>query len=141
MTLELQTGMTKDEITGITCLLRSSPILHTIILSVKGFSKTGNESWNDKQYWKSQIQNLKSIELHLKVARIDVEDFNMHKRAVYLVKLLLRHGRALQEMTLTLRSKRVVPPFKRRRIHSQILKFKRASSNVIIYFLFNGDPV
>ncbi|KAH7860360.1 hypothetical protein Vadar_012506 [Vaccinium darrowii] len=83
MTLELQIGMTKDEITGITCLLRSSPILYTIILSVKGFSKTRNESWNEKRHWKSQI-HLKSIELHLKVARIDVEDFNMHNRAVYL---------------------------------------------------------
>ncbi|KAI8551838.1 hypothetical protein RHMOL_Rhmol06G0218000 [Rhododendron molle] len=82
MTLELHIKMTKDEITGIICLLRSSPILRTITITAKGCSGIGNEKWKEKQYWISQIQKLKSIEFHLKVARSYVHDSKMHKSAV-----------------------------------------------------------
>ncbi|KAI8551839.1 hypothetical protein RHMOL_Rhmol06G0218100 [Rhododendron molle] len=43
ITLELHTKMTKDEITGIICLLRSSPILRTITITANSCSHTGNE--------------------------------------------------------------------------------------------------
>lgn len=69
MVLELQTKNPKDEITGIICLIRSSPILRTITITAKSCFGTGNEKWNEKQYWISQIQKLKSIEFHLKFAR------------------------------------------------------------------------
>ncbi|XP_058220221.1 putative F-box/FBD/LRR-repeat protein At4g03220 [Rhododendron vialii] len=69
MTLELHTKNPKDEITGIICLIRSSPILRTITITAKSCYGTGNCTWQEKQYWISQIQKLKSIEFHLKFAR------------------------------------------------------------------------
>ncbi|KAI8551834.1 hypothetical protein RHMOL_Rhmol06G0217600 [Rhododendron molle] len=135
VTLELHTYLTKDEIIGITCLLRCSPILRTMTIISNSRSGTRNMDLDEKQYWKSQIQNIKSIEVHLKVVRIDVQDVNMHERAVYLGKLLLCHGSALQEMTLNLRSYSVVPSFERQRVQSEIMTFARASSNVIVSFL------
>ncbi|XP_058220215.1 putative F-box/FBD/LRR-repeat protein At4g03220 [Rhododendron vialii] len=135
VTLELHTYLTKDEIIGITCLLRSSPILRTMTIISNSCSGTRNMDLDEKQYWKSQIQNLKSIEVHLKVVRIDVQDVQMHERAVYLGKLLLCHGRALQEMTLNLRSYPVVPSFEQQRVQSEIMTFAHASSNVIVTLL------
>ncbi|XP_058220219.1 putative F-box/FBD/LRR-repeat protein At4g03220 isoform X1 [Rhododendron vialii] len=84
ITLELHTKMTKDEITGIICLLRSSPILRTITITItaNSCSHIGNEKWNEKQYWISQIPKLKSIEFHLKVARSNVRGSKMHKSVV-----------------------------------------------------------
>ncbi|XP_058220217.1 putative F-box/FBD/LRR-repeat protein At4g03220 isoform X1 [Rhododendron vialii] len=82
ITLELHPRMTKDEITGIICLLRSSPILRTITITANSCSHPGNEKWNEKQYWISQIQKLKSIEFQLKVARSNVCGSKMHKSAV-----------------------------------------------------------
>ncbi|KAI8551837.1 hypothetical protein RHMOL_Rhmol06G0217900 [Rhododendron molle] len=69
MTLELHTKNPEDEIAGIICLIRSSPILRTITITAKSCYGTRNEEWREKQYWISEIQKLKSIEFHLKVAR------------------------------------------------------------------------
>ncbi|KAF7140740.1 hypothetical protein RHSIM_Rhsim06G0154400 [Rhododendron simsii] len=97
------------------------------------------QSWDDDTYWISQSQNLKSIKRHLKVAKIDVGSTKMSKSAVYLVKFLLRHETALQELTVTLKSDPSDPPLVRETIHSEIMKFARPSSNVIISFLPQGQ--
>ncbi|KAH7861113.1 hypothetical protein Vadar_021749 [Vaccinium darrowii] len=131
-TLELHTNMTKDEITGLTCLLRSSPKLDTITISINSYPETGNEGWNKKQYGKSQIQNLMSIEFHLKFARIYVHDTKMHGSTLYFVNLLLRHGTALQEITLALRRNHVVTRSQRRKIHYEMTKFAKTSCKVLI---------
>ncbi|KAH7862034.1 hypothetical protein Vadar_033925 [Vaccinium darrowii] len=133
-TLELRTYLTKDEVTGIICFLSSSPILHTVTMGVS-CSMTGNETLDDDRYWSSQSQNLKSIERHLKVARIDVQGTKMSKSVVSLVKFLLRYETALQEMTLTLESDPADSPVVQRTIRSEIMKFALPSSNVIISFL------
>ncbi|KAI8551825.1 hypothetical protein RHMOL_Rhmol06G0216700 [Rhododendron molle] len=98
------------------------------------------QSWDDDRCWISRSQNLiKSIKRHLKVAKIDVADTKMSKSAVYLVKFLLRHETALQELSLTLKSDPSDPPLVREIIRSQIMKFAQPSSNVIISFLPQGQ--
>ncbi|XP_058220210.1 uncharacterized protein LOC131330595 [Rhododendron vialii] len=49
-TLEIHTHLTKYGATGIICLLRRSPILHSINIRVD-CSKLGNKSWDDDRYW------------------------------------------------------------------------------------------
>ncbi|KAH7860347.1 hypothetical protein Vadar_012375 [Vaccinium darrowii] len=131
-TLELHTNMTKDEITGLTCLLRSSPKLDTITISINSYPETRNEGWNKKQYGKFKIQNLLSIEFHLKFARIYVHDTKMHGSELYFVNLLLRHGKALQEITLALSSNHAITRSQRRKIHYEMTKFAKTSCKVLI---------
>lgn len=82
----------------------------------------------------SQNQNFKSLEHHLKVVRIHIQNTwrltRVHKSTANLVKFLLKHGRVLQEMTLTLKSRHGDPRILRPIIHSRMMKFPRASSNV-----------
>ncbi|KAG5545467.1 hypothetical protein RHGRI_017830 [Rhododendron griersonianum] len=134
-TLELQTNLEKDQVTGIICFLASSPILHTITIGVDCF-KTENEIWDGGRYWSSQSRNLKStIERHVKVARIDIGGTRISKSAVYLVKFLLGIETALQEMTLTLKNDPADSSLARRRIRSGIKKFAPPSCHVIVSFL------
>ncbi|KAH7860736.1 hypothetical protein Vadar_017404 [Vaccinium darrowii] len=132
-TLKLHTNMTKDEITGIICLLRSSPILHTITISVNDCSDTRYESWDEEQCLESQSRTFESLEHHLKVVRIHIQYTTVlmtrHKTTLNFVEFLLRHGKVLQEITLTSNSSRWDCSIQRPNILWK-MKFPRASSVV-----------
>ncbi|XP_058217538.1 putative F-box/FBD/LRR-repeat protein At4g03220 [Rhododendron vialii] len=105
-TLDLQTDLRRAEIEGILYLLRTSPILQTITIDSPSRCEPEDVLWDDEQYWESQNQTFKSLEHHLKVVRIHIQNTKaltrVHKSTINLVQFCLRHGRVLQEMTLTL---------------------------------------
>lgn len=99
------------------------------------------QGWNKKLYGKSQIQNLMSIEFHLKFARIYVHDTKMHGSTLYFVNLLLRHGTALQEITLASRRNHAVTRSQRRKIHYEMTKLAKTSCKVLISSQESARPI
>ncbi|KAK9285059.1 hypothetical protein L1049_024244 [Liquidambar formosana] len=140
--LELNTGFNKSDIPGIACLFRSSPGLHTLTLRIINDYKIERKQWNrdlwemsnseEEQYWESQTRALKSFLHHLKVVKI--HGFLECENEISLVKFLLKHGRALQEMTLCSGHCNSRDSLRRQKIRSQIMGFSRASSNAKIAF-------
>ncbi|XP_058220205.1 putative F-box/FBD/LRR-repeat protein At4g03220 [Rhododendron vialii] len=139
-TLDLETDMRKLEIEGIVCLLRSSPILHTITIDSTSWLNSENATSKEERYLESQKQTFKSLEHHLKVVRIHIQNTRMltrvHKSAANLVRFFLQHGRVLQEMTVTLKSRRGDRRILQPSIRSRMMKFPRASSNVKISLVY-----
>lgn len=88
----------------------------------------------EEQFWETQTDPLKSFLLHLKVVRI--EGFTDCLNEVSLTQFLLKHGTALQELTLFTNKTNHRDSFRRREIKSKIMAFSRASSDVKIQYYY-----
>ncbi|XVE66290.1 hypothetical protein DITRI_Ditri08aG0068700 [Diplodiscus trichospermus] len=143
ISLELQTGLNKHNASGLAYLFKSSPTLHTLILKILNDYKLERRKWNkdlwdmptseEEQFWESQTQALKSFLNHLSVVKI--HGFLECENEVSLAKFLLKHGKALQEMTLFSGHCNYRDSLRRQKIRSQMMGFSRASSNAKIAFL------
>ncbi|KAK6253024.1 hypothetical protein QUC31_014744 [Theobroma cacao] len=141
--LELHTGFNKHNVPGLAYLFKSSPTLHTLILRIVNDYKIERRKWNkdlwdmptseEEQFWESQTQTLKSFLNHLSVVKI--HGFLECENEVSLAKFLLKHGKALQEMTLSSGHCNYRDSLRRQKIRSQMMGFSRASSNAKIAFL------
>ena len=89
-------------------------------------------SSEEEQFWESQTQTLKSFLEHLKV--VEVHGFLECENEVSLAKFLLKHGKALQEMTLCTGNSGARDSLRRQKIRSQMMGFSWASSNAKIAF-------
>lgn len=89
-------------------------------------------SSEQEQYWESRSQTFKSFLQHLKVVRMEglVESEN----EIGLIKFLLKHGMALQEMVLCSGHSNSRDPVRRHEIRSQMMGFSWASSNAKLAF-------
>ncbi|XP_075670083.1 putative F-box/FBD/LRR-repeat protein At4g03220 [Castanea sativa] len=140
--LELHTGFKKNNVLGLAFLFRSSPTLHTLILKIINDYKIERRQWNrdlwdmssseEEQFWESQTHTLKSFLHHLKVVKI--HGFLECENEVSLAKFLLKHGKALQEMTLCTGHSSARDSLRRQKIRSQMMGFSWASSNAKIAF-------
>ncbi|XP_059449082.1 putative F-box/FBD/LRR-repeat protein At4g03220 [Corylus avellana] len=140
--LELHTSFNKNNVLGIACLFRSSPTLHTLILKINNDYNMERREWNrdlwdmssseEEQFWESQTQTLKSFLENLKV--VEVHGFLECENEVSLAKFLLKHGKALQEMTLCTGNSGARDSLRRQKIRSQMMGFSWASSNAKISF-------
>ncbi|KAM6572743.1 hypothetical protein CsatA_016823 [Cannabis sativa] len=148
-TLELHVDMKKDNLSGLACLFRSSPMLHTLILKHIISKIERKRKWKidqqsaseSEEFWVSQAETLKLFFHNLKIVTID--GVFKSEKEVSLPKFLLRHGKALEEMTLCINTKH---PFYNTNIHrrqnsfrSQVMGWPRASStaNITIRCLNN----
>ncbi|KAH7859535.1 hypothetical protein Vadar_002292 [Vaccinium darrowii] len=141
-TLELHTSLDKHNIPALACLFQSSPTLHTLIIKIINDYKIERRRWNrelwdlsssgEDRYWESQMQALKSFLHHLKVVKID--GFSECENDISLAKFLLKHGKVLQELTLSSRHHNARDSIRRERIKSQMMGFSRASSKAKIAF-------
>lgn len=89
-------------------------------------------SSEEEQFWESQTHTLKSFLHHLKVVKI--QGFLECENEVSLAKFLLKHGKALQEMTLCTGHSSARDSLRRQKIRSQMMGFSWASSNAKIAF-------
>lgn len=89
-------------------------------------------SLGEERYWESQIQSLQPFLHHLKVVKI--RGFTECSNDVSLVKFLLKHGKALQEVFLCTGLSKPRDSNLREKIKSEIMGFSRASSNANIVF-------
>ncbi|XVF01856.1 hypothetical protein REPUB_Repub04eG0125200 [Reevesia pubescens] len=141
--LELQTSLNKHNVPGLAYLFKSSPTLHTLVLKIVNDYKIERRKWNkdlwdmptseEEQFWESQIQALKSFLNHLN--EVKIHGFLECENEVSLAKFLLKHGKALQEMTLFSGHCNYRDSLRRQKIRSQMMGFSRASSNAKIAFL------
>ncbi|KAH1031152.1 hypothetical protein J1N35_043326 [Gossypium stocksii] len=140
--LELQTGFNKHNLPGLAYLFKCSPALHTLILKILNDYKIERRKWNkdlwdmpssEEQFWESQSQALKPLLNNLSVVKI--HGFLECENEVSLAKFLLKHGKALQEMTLFSGHCNYRDSLRRQKIRSQMMGFSRASSNAKIEFL------
>ncbi|XP_022749083.1 putative F-box/FBD/LRR-repeat protein At4g03220 [Durio zibethinus] len=141
--LELKTCLNKHNVPGLAYLFKSSPTLHTLILKIVNDYKIERRKWNkdlwdmatseEEQFWESQTQTLKSFLNHLSVVKI--HGFLECENEVSLAKFLLKHGKALQEITLFSGHCNYRDSLRRQKIRSQMMGFSRASSNAKILFL------
>lgn len=111
-------------------------ILNGLAFSVL-FQRWNRELWDlsssgEDRYWESQMQALKSFLHHLKVVKID--GFSECENDISLAKFLLKHGKVLQELTLSSRHYNARDSIRRERIKSQMMEFSRASSKAKIAF-------
>ncbi|KAF5726423.1 putative F-box/FBD/LRR-repeat protein [Tripterygium wilfordii] len=140
--LKLHTGFNKHNIPAIAWLFRSSPTLHILILMITTETKSGRRQWNrdmwdmsvseDELYWESQTCNLKPFLENLRVVRI--HGFLEYENEVCLAKFLLKHGKALQEMTLCPEKCNSRDSLRRQKVRSQMMGFSWASSNAKFAF-------
>ncbi|XP_015880921.3 putative F-box/FBD/LRR-repeat protein At4g03220 [Ziziphus jujuba] len=138
--LELHTGFNKNNVPGLACIFKSSPLLRTLILRIINDYKIERRKWNkdlwdmsateEEQYWESQAETLKSFLHNLKVVKI--HGFLECENEVSLAKFLLKHGKALEEMTLCTGRCKARDSLRRQKIRSQIMGFSWASSNAKI---------
>ncbi|PON82639.1 F-box domain containing protein [Trema orientale] len=141
--LELHTGVNKNTVPGLASMFRSSPMLHSLIL--KFTNKTEKREWKsdlgdvqpssdqEELYWESQAETLNSFLQHLKI--LTIYGLFKCKKEVSLAKFLLKHGTALQEMTLcTEQYISNARDFRRQQniIRSQVMGFSWASTNATI---------
>ncbi|XWS39538.1 hypothetical protein CRYUN_Cryun18bG0064200 [Craigia yunnanensis] len=141
--LELQTGLNKHNVPGLAYLFKSSPTINTLILTIVNDYKIERRKWNkdlwdmptseEEQFWESQTQTLKSFLNHLSIVKI--HGFLECENEVSLAKFLLKHGKALQGMTLFSGHCKYRDSLRRKKIRSQMMGFLRASSNAKIAFL------
>ncbi|RXH68094.1 hypothetical protein DVH24_028241 [Malus domestica] len=125
--LELHTCFNKNNIPGLACIFKSSPMLHTLILNIINDYKivrrrkksTGNPTL------KPFLQNLKVVKIH---------GFLEYENEVSLTKFLLKHGKALEEMILCTGHCKAKYSLQRQKIRSQMMGFSWASSNAKIAF-------
>ncbi|KAH7576819.1 hypothetical protein JRO89_XS01G0156800 [Xanthoceras sorbifolium] len=140
--LELHTGFNKHNVQGLACLFRSTPSLHTLIVKIINDYKIERRQWNrdlwdmytseEEQYWQSQTQTLKPFLDNLNV--VEIHGFLECENEVSLAKFLLKHGKALQEMTLCTGHCNYRDSLRRQKIRSQMMGFSWASSNAKISF-------
>nr|POE49632.1 putative f-box/fbd/lrr-repeat protein [Quercus suber] len=122
-------------------------ILHWVHNAITDYSDLENlsllhEQWNrdlwdmssseEEQFWESQTHTLKPFLHHLKVVKI--HGFLECENEVSLAKFLLKHGKALQEMTLCTGHSSSRDSLRRQKIRSQMMGFSWASSNAKIAF-------
>ncbi|GLT28113.1 hypothetical protein SLA2020_030690 [Shorea laevis] len=141
--LELHTAFNKHNVLGLACLFRCSPMLQTLSIKIINDYKIQRRKWNkdlwdmpislEEQFWESQTESLKSFLNHLNVVKI--HGFLECENEVSLAKYLLKHGKALQEMTLCTGQCNHRDSLRRQKIRSQMMGFSRASSNAKIAFL------
>ncbi|KAK1569282.1 hypothetical protein Q3G72_034863 [Acer saccharum] len=89
-------------------------------------------SSEEEQYWQSQTLTLKSFLENLNV--VEIHGFLECENEVSLAKFFLKHGKALQEMTLCTGHCNYRDSLRRQKIRSQMMGFSRASSNAKISF-------
>uniref|UniRef100_A0A1S3C2V5 FBD domain-containing protein n=1 Tax=Cucumis melo TaxID=3656 RepID=A0A1S3C2V5_CUCME len=141
--LELSTALRKQNGPGLANIFRSCSVLHTLTIKIVDGGNIGRKDWRrdkwersaseEEQFWETQIEPLKSFLLHLKIVKI--EGFMDCLSEVSLTQFLLKHGSALQQLTLlTTKTKHRDSPIRRREIKSQIMAFPRASSLVKLYY-------
>ncbi|KAB2610571.1 F-box/FBD/LRR-repeat protein [Pyrus ussuriensis x Pyrus communis] len=128
--LELHTCFNKNNITGLACIFKISPMLHTLILNIVNDYKIVRRE--EEKYWESQTQTLKPFLQNLKVVKI--HGFLEYETEVSLTKFLLKHGKALEEMILCTGHCKAKYSFHRQKIRSQMMGFSWASSNAKIAF-------
>ncbi|KAM7270782.1 hypothetical protein ACFE04_029996 [Oxalis oulophora] len=140
--LELHTGFNRPNVPGLACLFRAVPCLHTLNLKIINDYMIQRRKWNrdlweaytteDEQYWESEIPNLKSFLNSLNIVRI--HGFLECENEVSLAKFFLKHGKALQEMTICTEHCYYRDSLRRQKIRSQMMGFSWASSNAKISF-------
>ncbi|XP_038901037.1 putative F-box/FBD/LRR-repeat protein At4g03220 [Benincasa hispida] len=141
--LELSTAFRKQNGLGLANIFRSCPVLQTLTIKIVNGGNIGRKDWRrdkwersgseEERFWETQIEPLKSFLLHLKIVKI--EGFMDCLSEVSLTQFLLKHGSALQQLTLlTTKTKHRDSLIRRREIKSQIMAFPRASSLVKLHY-------
>ncbi|KGN46705.1 putative F-box/FBD/LRR-repeat protein At4g03220 [Cucumis sativus] len=141
--LELSTAFRKQNGPGLANIFRSCSLLHTLTIKIVDGGNIGRKDWRrdkwersaseEEQFWETQIEPLESFLLHLKIVKI--EGFMDCLSEVSLTRFLLKHGSALQQLTLlTTKTKHRDSLIRRREIKSQIMAFPRASSLVKLQY-------
>ncbi|KAK2650808.1 hypothetical protein Ddye_018297 [Dipteronia dyeriana] len=140
--LELHTSFNKQNVRGLACLFRSTPSLHTLIVKIINDYKIERRQWNrdlwdiysseEEQYWQSQTLTLNSFLENLNV--VEIHGFLECENEVSLAKFFLKHGKALQEMTLCTGHCNYRDSLRRQKIRSQMMGLSWASSNAKISF-------
>ncbi|PQP99334.1 F-box/LRR-repeat protein [Prunus yedoensis var. nudiflora] len=115
-TLEVVTCLNKSDVPGIACLFKSSPVVQTLNMAITSIHRLANDRWNnilldragcsEEQFWESQAQTLSPFLCHLKLANLRVAD-PMH--VVDVARFLLKHGRELQEMVISVNKAYTLP--------------------------------
>ncbi|PQQ10426.1 F-box/LRR-repeat protein [Prunus yedoensis var. nudiflora] len=115
-TLEVVTSLNKSDVPGIACLFKSSPVVQTLNMAITSIHRLANDRWNnilldragcsEEQFWESQAQTLSPFLCHLKLANLRVAD-PMH--VVDVARFLLKHGRELQEMVISVNKAYTLP--------------------------------
>ncbi|XP_062014322.1 putative F-box/FBD/LRR-repeat protein At4g03220 [Rosa rugosa] len=137
-TLKIGYTMKQRYIPGIACLLKSSPVVHTLDIDFLSFEE--NDKWNNimldnanctqEQYWETQAQHLIPFLSHLKVVDIGLGNL-ISENAITFAKFLLKYGRGLQKMTLSFwRSGSSLPPNSLNDTIDLLKGFPRASADL-----------
>ncbi|XP_040966149.1 putative F-box/FBD/LRR-repeat protein At4g03220 isoform X3 [Gossypium hirsutum] len=125
------------KIRSVSNLLSALSRLHTLTLEGQCVEKWNKDLWDipssEEQFWESQSQALKPLLNNLSVVKI--HGFLECENEVSLAKFLLKHGKALQEMTFFSGHCNYRDSLRRQKIRSQMMGFSRASSNAKIEFL------
>ncbi|CAN1232156.1 Putative F-box/FBD/LRR-repeat protein At4g03220 [Linum perenne] len=143
--LELHTGFNRKNVSGLAFIFKSSPVVHTLVIKINNDNKIERRQWNrdlwdvsssseQEQYWESRVESMKPFLNNLKIVKI--HGFLEYENEVSLAKFLLKHGKGLQEMTLsTHRHCNNYWASLRKKIKSQMMGFPWASSKAKFSFL------
>lgn len=112
-------------------------LISTVVFTVSLFQQWNRDLWDmytseEEQYWQSQSQTLKPFLNNLNV--VEIHGFLECENEVSLAKFLLKHGKALQEMTLCTGHCNYRDSLRRQKVRSQMMGFSWASSNARIAF-------
>ncbi|CAI9090353.1 OLC1v1025110C1 [Oldenlandia corymbosa var. corymbosa] len=140
--MEIQTDFNKHNLPGLATIFRNSPTVHTLIIKIENVHNDERRKWNrdlwessgsgEEKYWESQSRAMSSFLHNLKVVKI--HGFTECENDISFVKFLLKHGKVLQEMFLSIGVSRPRNSLERDKIKSQIRGFSRASYNAKILF-------
>lgn len=83
----------------------------------------------EEQYWESQVQTLKPFLSNIKIVKID--GFLECENEASLATFILKHGKELQEMTISSPNSNSL---RRQKIRAQMMGFSWASSNAKLSF-------
>ncbi|CAN6702271.1 unnamed protein product [Malus baccata var. baccata] len=96
------TSLKKCEIPGIACLLKSSPVVHTLMLELCILQRWNNPLLDntrctEDQYLQNQVQGSNAFLCHLKVVK-PYTNFSVFYSTINIVRFLFEQGRSLQDM-------------------------------------------
>lgn len=116
--------MKKGCIRGIACLLKGSPVVHTLEILSLEYGK-----WNNSLLKAEAHQYLRKGLSHIKVVSIILAG-NISENAVAFAELLLKYGNGLQEMIISSLWSRSLPPNFLDDTIALLKSFPRASADI-----------
>ncbi|XP_077223963.1 putative F-box/FBD/LRR-repeat protein At4g03220 [Tasmannia lanceolata] len=95
--LTLKTGLDKSELPGIACLLRSSPNLESLSITI-GFTRCANSFVDPEDYWESQRSPFDCLLYHLKF--LTIRGFTGSENEMSLLRYLLANSTILKKLII-----------------------------------------